>query len=318
MRRARVKVEGNAYYHITSRCALQSYLLENDDEVKTMFLKMLRRAEDFSGVKIVNYCIMDNHFHILLNVPKREEIDDIELERRLRVLYGAKKAEKIKARWNTLLHDNLEDAVEKEKTAYKKRMYDISEFMKTFKQRFTLWYCTNRNNIEGTIWQGPFHSVLVEGEHDALGAISTYITLNPVRAKMVEDASQYKWCGYGAACAGDEKAKKALLSIYSNKANLKDKMSAYKEMLDTAMAEKPLKTAKLENEKSLQTKTLHATMERNPKVARGVAFGSINFVKNAIAKSTRPGTTSCTYPRAYCKGENNRQLYCAGRKQVTA
>ena len=57
MRRARVKAEGEAFYHVMSRCALQQHLLT--DDVKGMFMKILRRAEYFSGVKIVNYCIMD-------------------------------------------------------------------------------------------------------------------------------------------------------------------------------------------------------------------------------------------------------------------
>ena len=73
MRRARVKVSGGAYYHVMSRCALQKYLLR-DPEVKEMFMKILRRAERFSGVEIANYCVMDNHFHLLVKVPKRQEI----------------------------------------------------------------------------------------------------------------------------------------------------------------------------------------------------------------------------------------------------
>ena len=42
------------------------------------------------------------------------------------------------------------------------RMGDLSELMKTVKQRFSVWY--NRNNGRyGTLWADRFKSVLVEG-----------------------------------------------------------------------------------------------------------------------------------------------------------
>ena len=215
MRRTRIKVDGEAYYHVMSRCALQEHLLAG--EVKGMFLRILRRAERFSGVRVLDYCIMDNHFHLLLKVPKRCGVSDEELDERVRVLYGEAKAERIFARWKLLVDVGGGAAVERERNALRKRMYDLSEFMKTFKQRFSLWYCSNHGNLEGTIWQGPFHSVLVEGSRDALGAVSSYIALNPVRAGLVRDPGKYGWSGYGAACAGDATAKTALLSEFGGR-----------------------------------------------------------------------------------------------------
>jgi Transposase IS200 like. len=63
MRRKRVKVESGAYYHLVSRCALKQYLLE--EEEKRVFVGMLRRVADFSGVEVLTHCVMSNHFHIL-------------------------------------------------------------------------------------------------------------------------------------------------------------------------------------------------------------------------------------------------------------
>ena len=236
MRKPRAKVDGDAYYHVMSRCALQTYLLADGEEVKDMFMRMLRRAEYFSGVKILNYCVMDNHFHLLLFVPKRREVNEAVLRDRVSVLYGKKKAECMFAKWDELEKSGNKAIAEKEKSALRKRMYELSEFMKTFKQRFSLWYCSNHDDMEGTIWQGAFHSVLVEGKHDALGAISTYITLNPVRAGIVKDAGQFAWSGYGAACSGDIMAKDALLLGYANGANQEQKWKAYCAMIKNATA----------------------------------------------------------------------------------
>jgi hypothetical protein len=92
---------------------------------------------------------------------------------------------------------------------YLRRMYDVSEFMKTLKQRFSVWY--NRNNGRvGTLWEERFKSVLVEGRENALITMAAYIDLNPVRAGLVQDPKEYRHCGYGEAVAGREAAREGL------------------------------------------------------------------------------------------------------------
>ena len=62
------------------------------------------------------------------------------------------------------------------------RMSDVSEFMKTVKQRFSVWF--NRNHrCYGTLWSNRFKFVLVEGSGNPLQIMAAYIDLNPVRAK---------------------------------------------------------------------------------------------------------------------------------------
>ena len=135
MRQLRAKVPG-AYYHVTSRCAFQTFAFEAAS--KEMFVRIMRRAETFSGVRVANYCVMDNHFHILVKVPKRQPVDDAELDRRIAVLYGDVKATAIRRRWNDLAATESGAAiVKRERDALRARMYDISHFMKTLKQRFS-------------------------------------------------------------------------------------------------------------------------------------------------------------------------------------
>ena len=74
-------------------------------------------------------------------------------------------------------------------------MGDVSEYIKTVKQRFSVWY--NRNNRRyGTLWADRFKSVLVEGKGNPLQTMAAYIDLNPVRAGLVEDPKDYRFCGY--------------------------------------------------------------------------------------------------------------------------
>ena len=114
------------------------------------------------------------------------------------------------------------------------RMSDVSEFMKTIKQRFSVWF--NRTHRRyGTLWADRFKSVLVEGSGNPLQTMAAYIDLNPVRAGIVEDPKDYRFCGYAEAVAGGEdKAKLGLAFIWADSMKLKkmkDGNHSFKEVL---------------------------------------------------------------------------------------
>ena len=82
------------------------------------------------------------------------------------------------------------------------RMYDLSAFMKEVKQRFSQWF-NRRKKRRGPLWDDRFKSVLVEGEEDLLRTLAAYIDLNAVRAGLVGDPKDFRWCEYGEAVAGN-------------------------------------------------------------------------------------------------------------------
>jgi hypothetical protein len=84
-------------------------------------------------------------------------------------------------------------------------MHDVSAFMKTFKQRFSVWYNRTHNRY-GTLWAERFKSVLVEDDSYSLANIAAYIDLNPVRAGLVTDPNDYRFCGYAEAVGGQNPA----------------------------------------------------------------------------------------------------------------
>jgi hypothetical protein len=92
-------------------------------------------------------------------------------------------------------------------------MGDVSEFMKTLKQRFTMWYNLEHERF-GTLWAERFKSVLIEDEGFTLSTVAAYIDLNPVRAKLVDDPKDYRWCGYAEALGeGGAKIRAGLSSV---------------------------------------------------------------------------------------------------------
>src|ERR1700760_4992543 len=60
-----------AYYHCVSRVVDRRFILQ--DQEKEHFVRLLRAYETFCQVKVVTFCVMSNHFHILVEVKPRPE-----------------------------------------------------------------------------------------------------------------------------------------------------------------------------------------------------------------------------------------------------
>jgi REP element-mobilizing transposase RayT len=185
-----------------------------DEGEREIFRHILRKAATFSGVSVLTYAILSNHFHVLLDVPVQPVLDDTELLRRVKALYGADAANLHKERWDGWRRSGLDLLVKSEQEQLRRRMGDISPFLKLLKQRYSISY-NQRHKRTGTLWEGRYVSILVEGESRALSTVAAYIDLNPVRAGIVKDPADYRWSGYGEACGGSDLARQGLLSIQS-------------------------------------------------------------------------------------------------------
>lgn len=215
MRTRRTKLSGvDAVYHCMTRTVNGELLFE--DREKEILRKMIRQVADFCGVQVLTYCIMSNHFHVLVRVEDGQVVSDAELMRRYKVLYP--KPTKYQQASATLMAKTLEaggDEAEAIRRKLRVRMGDVSEFMKAVKQRFSVWY--NRSHKRyGTLWAERFKSVLVEGQGNPLQTMAAYIDLNSVRAGLVDDPKDYRFCGYAEAVVGEVCAKAGLLLIWSD------------------------------------------------------------------------------------------------------
>ena len=206
----RIKLSGEGYYHVIDRIAHREFLLR-DERIKNKLLDLMRRAAEFSGVDVCTYVFMDNHLHICVHVPAPTEVDERTVVERVGTLCGEARAAELRGELERLRAEGREDEAIRVLDRLRARMGDLSEFMKTFKQRVTQWY--NRDlGHEGTLWCGRFKSVLPEKD-EAVRAVANYIHLNPVRARMVETAAEYRWSGLGAAVRGDKRAIRGLSVI---------------------------------------------------------------------------------------------------------
>ena len=214
MRRARLKVpeEEVGFYHCVSRVVDRRRVLREVE--KEHFAALMRECEEFCEVRVLTYCLMSNHFHILVEVPKPPEVlpSPGEILAKVRRLTGHSNAGAVEQRLKMYRDAKDEAGLRAYLETFYARMWDVSPFMKMLKQRFTQWY-NGRRGRKGTLWEERFKSVLVEGRGQALAAMAAYIDLNPVRAGMVEDPKAYRWCGYGEAVAGKRQAREGLRVI---------------------------------------------------------------------------------------------------------
>jgi hypothetical protein len=203
-----------------------------DETDKEALVIVLRKLARFSGIKVLTYCVMGNHFHVLVRVPDRGEwlkrFEGAEGEERLmqhlRLLYSKDFVAGLKLELADWRRNGKAEDAERCVADLKRRFCDISVFMRAVKQRFSRWF-NKRHGRRGGLWMGRFKSVLVEGsrdqvssvknahELDALKVMAAYIDLNPVRAEIVETAGEYRWSGWSGALGGDKEVMAGLCDV---------------------------------------------------------------------------------------------------------
>ena len=205
-------------YHVVTRTAAREILF--GDAERESFRKILFKQLKFSGLRCLAWCFMGNHIHLLLEVPDKEKAlqgwSEEKLLGQLKTLRG-EYSTRLQLNQIAMFRDNgCEEAVSEIAGRVRARLFDLSAFMKELKMKMTGAY-NIAHGRKGTLWEGRFKSVLVEGG-EALRAVAAYIDLNPVRAGLVEEPQDYRWCSYAAAVAGFKGARSGLASAVTGKA----------------------------------------------------------------------------------------------------
>ncbi|MBK8090746.1 MAG: chemotaxis protein CheW [Verrucomicrobiaceae bacterium] len=195
-----------------------------DDVEKEALRRVLWRLSEFTGVRILTYCVMHNHFHVLAEVPNRESWleqrfsgpeGEARLLRHLRILYSRSYIESLQvelAEWRKCGQERL---AQERLEGIRRRFCDLTVFIKEVKERFSRWY-NKRHQRKGTLWMDRFKSVLVEGRDEPLLTMALYIDLNPVRAGICADPQNYRWCGYAEALAGDVACQRGICRVMAH------------------------------------------------------------------------------------------------------
>jgi REP element-mobilizing transposase RayT len=165
-----------AVYHVMSRTALDGFPL--GDVERDYLANMIKKLSRLYFVEIMGFCIMGNHFHLLVKMFPDSSFSDEEIKKRFEDFYGEEKK---------FSKDHL--------PLFRQKWSSLSEFMKEIKQRFSRYY-NKKNGRKGFFWGDRFKSVVVENGETLVNCLA-YIDLNPVRAGIVERPEDYRWNSLG-------------------------------------------------------------------------------------------------------------------------
>lgn len=215
-----------AVYHIVSRTAFARHTFSGIE--KDCFLRILKKQAGFCGVEVFAFCVMSNHFHLLVKVPAPGPISDSELLRRYSLLYSEQNCPPSSPAprvLEKLLADNDREG-QALRSRLLARMHNLAVFMRELKQRFGIWY-NHRHRNKGTLWAERFRSTIVEEAPEALSTVAAYIDLNPVRAGMVDDPADYRFSSYGRASRGNRSAREGYESLFCLKNPWQELLPSY-------------------------------------------------------------------------------------------
>jgi putative transposase len=202
MRFPRVLAEGEGFYHVISRVVSGFFPfgtsgLQGEDAEK--LVSMIGSYSAFSGIQIVDYSLMSNHFHLVCFVPETRLLSVEEMLERIAARYP-EKARELRAQQARLAgKPNGLEQFDRLLDKYRRRMNNLSIFVKEFKGDFAKWY-NRKHHRYGALWSERYKSVLLEAGR-AVVMVVVYISLNAVRAGLCEDPKDYRHCGYAAAVA---------------------------------------------------------------------------------------------------------------------
>ena len=179
-RKARMIIEGeSAVYHVMSRTALEGFVI--GDVEKEYLLQLIKHLSAVYFTDILGYCLMGNHFHLVIRMHTRKEYSDDDVCARYGLYY----------RNDEIKRSPLPGQIPKLREKWEK----LSEFMKEIKQGFSRFY-NKRHNRRGFFWSERFKSVLVENGETLINCLA-YVDLNPVRAGIVDRPDDYRWSSFG-------------------------------------------------------------------------------------------------------------------------
>ena len=168
--------EQQTVYHVISRTVLNGYPL--GDEEKDELVKILIKFCKLYFTAVLGFCVMGNHFHLLVRMLPESNFSDDEIKKRYKIFYA----------------DGRQISGEKIK-AFRFKWASLPELVREIKQTFARFF-NKRHNRRGTLWGERFKSLIVEDGQALINCLA-YVDLNPLRADIVKCPEDYRWNSLG-------------------------------------------------------------------------------------------------------------------------
>jgi REP element-mobilizing transposase RayT len=138
-------------------------------------------------------------YHILTRGNNRQDVfkDKKDYKKYIEILQRYKEKYKFKLYHYVLMMNHVHLVLETTEKGGK-----LSEIMKGINLSYAQYY-KNRYIHVGHFWQDRYKSIIISKD-DYLLACGSYVELNPIRAKIVEDPKEYKWSSYNTYAYGSK------------------------------------------------------------------------------------------------------------------
>lgn len=190
-RKSLICLDTTAYYHCVSRCVRRAFLCGSDFysgksyEHRRQWVenRLLKLASVFA-IDVCAFAIMSNHTHLVLHVDKQQALS-LSAEDVLRRWHKLHKGTTLTRRYmnpksRASLSEVEQQSVLSSVSIYRKRLYDISWFMRLLNE-YIARLANKEDECTGRFWEGRFKSQALLDEA-ALLACMAYVDLNPIRA----------------------------------------------------------------------------------------------------------------------------------------
>jgi len=276
MRLSRYKVTGrDAWYHIHCRIAGSRGEYPLSDPLPTRkFVEMLQRFSSIYFCQVAGFCVMGNHYHLVVKFQHVESVAEEQLQERARLLYPSETSRRIMEQWSP-----------ERWTRLRERLSDVSELMRSLQSAYARWY--NRTyDRRGRFWADRFKSSILQ-EGNAVLDCMLYVDLNPIRAGLAERPEDWAGSSYYLRDVGEDKWLMPMTEIL-DELNEKKALEEYRAHLyyrgyvPTKQGQMAIPTCVIEAEEARGFKTRGVYRKRLGYFVDGLAIGTEEFIRSRL------------------------------------
>lgn len=198
-------------------------------------------------------------YHVLTRGNNRQDVfkEKKDYEKYLEILEKYKEKYRFKLYHYVLMTNHIHLVIEPTEKGG-----GLAEIMKGINLSYAQSYKGKYKHI-GHFWQDRYKSIIVSKDSYLL-ACGSYVELNPVRAKMVEDPKEYKWSSYNAYAYGKKDPLVDEHPIYRNiSEEEKERRKKYREFVKQMLKEKQAMKGEMDK------RTIYGNAEFTGKIKEG-------------------------------------------------
>ena len=182
-RKNQIDLTATPYYHVYSRCVRRAFLCGRDalsgsdfSHRRELIEERLALLARMFTIEVCAFALMENHFHLVLCINAKTDLQDAEVVRRWKRLFSIPDF--------VLRHLDGEAEHSEHASAWieerRQRLSDLSWYMRCLKE-YIARVANREDNCTGRFWESRFHCNALTNEKALLTAMA-YVDLNPIRA----------------------------------------------------------------------------------------------------------------------------------------